>query len=272
MKTKAILTTVVFFMLIGHNAQAQFLKKLKEKVEDRVEQTVINKTAEKAADKASKSMDKVFDVNLAGGKKGKKVTPTNLPESFDFDYKYQLKLTTSQGEMNMDYLLKRGASYMGVSMDVGPQMLMVMDGGENITYMFMDMGDNKICTATSLDISDEVDDEITGLEKYTITTLPNKTFLGFDCEGIQMEDDDYVFVMYYTNEAEVSFNDVFKTDPDRIPPALQRHFENNQNALMMYMDMKDKKNKGKKNTSGTMECTLLEASDYQFNTAGYKIM
>lgn len=272
MKAKISLITATLFMLVSHNTEAQFLKKLKQKVEDQVEQTVINKTAEKAANQASKSMDKVFDPNFGGGKKGKKVTPTNLPESFDFDYKYQLKLTTNQGAMNMDYMLKKGASYLGMSMDAGPEMFMVMDGGENINYMFINSGGNKICTATSLDVADDMVDELNTLENYTITTLPNKTFLGFDCEGMQMENDEYVFIMYYTNEAEVSFNDVFKSDPDRIPPALKSHFEKNQNALMLYMDMKDKKNKGKKNTSGTMECTLLEATSFQFSTSGYTAM
>ena len=259
-------------MLISYHAEAQFLKKLKQKVEKNLEETVINKSAEKASDKASESIDKIFDFKFGDGKKGERVTATNLPASFDFDYKYILKINTREGDMDMEYLLKRGASYLGVSMDIGPQMLMVMDGSENITYMFMGSGDNKICTATSLVNTDDADDEINNLENYTVTTLPNKTFLGFDCEGIQMENEEYVIIMYYTNEAEVSFNDVFKTDPNSIPPALQSHFENNQNALMMYMDMKDKKNKPKKSTSATMECILLEAIDYQFDTSGYITM
>lgn len=259
-------------MLFTNHAEAQFLKKLKKKVEDRVEQTVINKTAEKASEKASKSMDKVFDPNFGGGKQGKKVVPQNLPESFSFTYKYQMTMTTSEGDMKMNYLLKPEASYLGVYMDVGPQMFIVMDGEENISYMFIDSNDNKICTATSLDITDDLDDELNDLNNYTITTLPNKTFLDYDCSGMQMENDDYVFIMYYTNEAPVSFNDVFKTDPDRIPAALRSHFKDNQNSLMMYMDMKDKKNKGKKNTSGTMECTLLETTDYELSTAGYMLM
>lgn len=272
MKTKLSLVAALIFMLFTTNSEAQFLKKLKKKVEDRVEQTVIDKTANKAAEKASKSMDKVFDPNLGGGKQGKKIIPENLPESFRFEYKYQMTMTTSEGDMKMTYFLKPGETYLGITMDVGPKMFMVIDGEQNINYMFLDSKDTKICTATSLDISEEIDDEINDLSDYTITNLPNKTYLGFDCPGIQMENEDYVFIMYYTTEAEVSFNDVFKTDPDRIPVALRSHFKDNQNSLMMYMDMKDKKNKGKKNTSGTMECTLLETIDYQLSTEGYLLM
>ncbi len=265
------LLTLLIIGLLSQNVQAQFLKKLKKKVEDRVEETLINKTAEKASEEASKSLEKVFDPNF-GGNLGQRVTPENVPERFSFDYKYQLKMTTSEGDIKMDYFLKPDASYLGISMNVGQQMFMVIDGEQNISYMFLDSKDSKICTATSLDMTEGLDDELNDLNTYTITKLPNKTFLGYDCPGIQMENDDYVFIMYYTNEAPVSFNDVFQKDPDRIPLALRSHFKDNENSLMLYMDMKDKKNKRRKNTSGTMECTLLEPSSFDIVTAEYKLM
>ena len=274
MKTKMALISLLLSMAMVQTTNGQFLNNLKKKVEQRVEQTVINKTANKAAETASSSMDKVFDSNFWGaGKMGNKITPKNIPSNFDFEYTYQLTVSTSEGNMKMDYLLKPGASYLGMKMDMGSQMFMVMDGGENLNYMFMESGGNKIVTVTALDVSEIIngnDEGMNNLENYTITKLPNKTYLGFDCEGIQMENDAYVFVMYYTNEAEISFNDVFKTDQGRIPIALQSHFKENQNALMLFMDMKDKMKKGKKNTSGTMECTLLEASNFNFSTIGYQ--
>lgn len=272
MKTKMVIAGLMLSMVCAPTVNAQFLSKLKKKVEQQVEQTVINKTANKAAEQASKGLDKVFDPQIGGGKRGKKITPQNVPANFDFTYKYQLTLSTDKGNMKMNYLLKPGASYLGMRMDIGSEMFMVMDGGENINYMFINSGGNKICTATAIDVSEEFDDDMNNLENYTITQLPNKTYMGFDCQGMQMENEEYTFIMYYTNEAEISFNDVFKGDPDRIPSALKSHFNENQNALMMYMDMKDKKNKGKKNTSGTMECTLLEPSNFDFNTSGYQIM
>lgn len=130
----------------------------------------------------------------------------------------------------------------------------------------------KFCKATSLDVSGNFESEQNLLEDYTITTLPNKTFLGYDCEGTKMENDDYRFIIYFTNEPEFSFNDVFKTDQSQIPESMKSFFKNNKNALMMYMEMKDKKNKGRKNASGTMQCTLLEPTDFKINTSEYKFM
>ncbi len=272
MKTKIFASVCFAFILLMPDAQAQFLERLTKKVEKKVEQTVINKTADKAAQKTSQSMDKVFEPNLGGMSSGKKVTPTDVPGSFDFDYHYQMTMTTSQGQIEMDYYLKPNAPYLGVKMNQGMEMFMVMDGEKNINYMFMQSGGSKIGTATSLDASDMTDTDDYDASDYTVTDLPNKTFLGYDCEGKKMENEDNVIIIYYTNDAEVSFNDVFKTDPERIPDAVKSQFEGAEGALMMYMEMIDKKNKGKKNTTGTMECTLLEPTNFSFNTSGYRFM
>ncbi|MEA1787207.1 DUF4412 domain-containing protein [Arenibacter sp. GZD96] len=273
MKTKMIIVSALFFsMVFMETSEAQFLKKLKNRVEQTVEETVINKTANKAAEKASRSMDKVFDANLGSGKQGKRVVPENIPGSFDFEYQYRLTMTTDKGAMDLDYFLTPGASYLGSKINAGMEMFMVMDGDENITYMFMDSGGNKMATATQVDLSDIEEDDEFDTSGFTITDLPNKTYLGYDCIGKQMENADYVFTLYFTNDALISFNDVFKTDSDRVPPALRSQLKDYEGALMMYMDMKDKKNKGKKNTSGTMECTLLEPVNFSFNTSGYTFM
>ncbi|PKP27034.1 MAG: hypothetical protein CVU03_00345 [Bacteroidetes bacterium HGW-Bacteroidetes-2] len=276
MKKYFFLLTSLFFLTGVSNVNAQFLGKLKKKVEDRVEQTVINKTADKAAQKTSKTMDKVFDPNLGGGKAGKKVTPQNVPASFDFEYQYRLTMTTatSKTKMNMDYFLKPGARYMGAEMSQAQNAFMIMDGLTNINYMFIKSGENKIATATAINGDDFLDDEPDNVnyDDFTITDLPNKTFLGYDCKGKKMESNEYIFTLYFTNEAPVTFYDVFKMDSDRIPAAIKNQFEEGEKATMMFMEMKDKLNKGKKDKSGTMECTLLEPKSFTFNTNGYKFM
>lgn len=277
MKTKNIIASAVLFMMISYSAEAQFLKKLKKKVEDRVEETIINKTSEEAAKKTDKSLDKVFNPDFSS-KEPKEVNKEDVPKYFDFEYKYQLTFTYENYENEIDYFLKPGASYLGVRPSAGSEidMFTVMDGKENTHYMFMDMEGQKIVKTTSLDVSGSLDDEgnVNVLNDYKITKLPNKTYLGYDCEGVKMENDEYKLIIYFTNEAKISFNDVFKTDPTRIPETMKGFFNDNKNALMMYMDMdmKDKKNKRKRNTSGTMECTLLEPTEFKLKTSGYKFM
>jgi hypothetical protein len=271
MKTVSSLSLIIVIFCSSTISNAQFLNKLIKSVEDKVENTVINKTSDKAADKASSGLDKLFDPQFGSKKAGKKVDPTNLPNSFEFDYQYRMTMTTKQGAIDMDYFLKPGAPYLGIKMNMGTEMFMVMDGEENINYMFMDMGQNKFGTATSINSADMLDDE-DAINDYTFSDLPNRTFLGFDCKGKRMEDKDNVIIMYYTNEAEISFNDVFKSDSERFPEAIRNQFKDAEGALMMYLEMEDKVNKGKKNTSATMECTILQPSSFTFKTAGYTFM
>ncbi len=229
MNKHLLLILSITFLSTGFEAEAQFLDRLKKSVEKKVEQTVINKTADKAAQKTSNTMDNVFNPQLGGGKAGKKVTPTNIPGSFEFEYLYRMTMTTNQGAMDIDYYLKPGATYMGAKMNAGMDMFMIMDGHENITYMFMESGGNKIGTATSVDLSNMPEDD---MNDYTITDLPNKTFMGYNCVGKKMENPEYVFIMYFTPDAPVSFNDVFKSNSEQIPPALRKHMQQYEGALM----------------------------------------
>ncbi|WP_262733661.1 DUF4412 domain-containing protein [Gaetbulibacter sp. NE] len=267
---------IVFFLLLGltQTSEAQFLKKLKKRVEEKVEQTVVEKTADKASEKASNSMDKIFDINLKNTQaKGKKVDAKNVPDSYHFSYKYQMKMITSSGEMDVDYFLEPDATYMGMKMDAGMPFFMVIDDDANATFMFMESGGNKVVTATSLEMNEDLEDiediESPSLEDLTITDLPNKTFLGYDCIGKKFENDEYAFVSYSTVDAPVSFDQVFKSEMDRYPEPIKEQFKNYKGALLMHMEMIDKTNKGKKNTSGTMECVAIEALDYKFSTKDY---
>jgi hypothetical protein len=274
---KTSFISALFLVFLGNSIQAQFLDKLKKSVEEKVEKVIIDKTSDKAAQKTDKTLDKVFDVKLGGDKQAKKITLENIPISFEFNYQYRLTITTAQGKnkMNMDYFLKPKATYMGTKVDqmTEQEVFMIMDGQANINYMFIESGDNKIVTATSID-GDEiiVENQDYNYDAYTFTDLHNKTFLGYNCKGKKMENNEYLFIMYFTNEAPISFNDVFKTDTDRMPEAIKNQFKEGENGTMMYMEMKDKLNKGKKDKSGTMECTLMEAKSFTFNTTGYKFM
>ncbi len=275
MKTKVTILILSIFLLSQANLQAQFLKKLGKKVENKVENTVINKTSNKAGKETGKAVDKVLEPEKNTDKDTKKSKTTSttkqLRSSYEFDYQYRLTMTTTQGKMDIDYFLKPGASYLGTKMNQGVEMFMIMDSDSNTNYMFMDSGGNKIATATSIN-GNEIINASKNDNDYTITDLPPKTILGYNCIGKQMENDEYLIKMYYTTKAGISFNDVFQSGNDQIPDAMKAHFNSADGALMMYMDMIDKKNKGKKSSSATMECTLLQPKKFNFSTAGYTMM
>lgn len=283
MKNPIFTIALISAFLFSTNSQGQFLKKLGKKVEDRVENTVINKTSNKAGKETGKAVDKVLEPETNTEKSTKKTKKTtkkskknkstsqNFSSSYDFDYQYRLTVTTSKEKMDIDYFLKPNASYMGTKMNQGIEMFMVMDGDANSIYMFMETAGRKIATSTSLGGNDIINSSNRD-DDYTITDLPPKTIMGYKCLGKQMENDEYVIEMYYTTEAEVSFNEVFKSNNDQIPDAMKAHLNDVDGGLMMYMDMVDKKNKGKKSTNTTMECTMLEPNNFTFNTDGYTQM
>jgi hypothetical protein len=256
-------------------ANGQFLNELKKRAQERAEIVVIDKTADKAGDVTAKSMDKILNPNLDGlmKGKGKKVDRMDLPDGYEFSYKYRLKMTTQEGIIHFDYYLNPGASYMGVKIDMGTDMFIVMDQGRNVNINYFNMGETSMASATStLEISEEDLNGNEDLNDYVLTDLPNKEFLGYDCIGKQMENEEWKFIMYMAPDMEVSFQDVFTQDHNKLPPAMQSYADQLGNSLMMYMSMEDKKNKKKKNLSGIMECVEIEQMYFSIDNGSYQFM
>lgn len=266
---KKILLFICAVMMLGLEAEAQFLKDLKKKVEERTKDVVEYKVAEKAGQTTENAMDKILNPNfkgLGGNKIGKPIDSATLPDSYSFQYRYALKVNTSEGDMTINYYLNESASYMGIKMDAGMDFFMVMDDENKVMVSFI----NDQAIATSLDIGEEIDEEEVNnfnYDDYTITELPNREFLGYDCIGRKMESEEHTFIMYMAMDMPVAFNnEVFESGPNALPAELRSLQSDYQNGLMMYMEFIDKKNtKKKKNTSGIMECVAYEPVELQVN-------
>ncbi|WP_027125888.1 DUF4412 domain-containing protein [Gelidibacter mesophilus] len=262
-----ILLVGFFSLCFIPTSQSQFLKRLQKRVEQKVENAVIEKTANKAAEKASQSMDKMFDINPFGAGK-EKADPSLVASSYDFTWKYSLKMSTAEGEIVFDYYLKPDAPYFGFTSAMMANMFTVMDNEHNIMAMFMGSDGNNIGMVNKmpdLDI-DEVNQET---EKFTFETLPNKTINGYDCKGVKAVNDGYEMIMYFTTDAEVSFDDIYKNSKTKIPDALKDYFNPDDKVLMIHMDMKNLKNKKE---NATMECIGLEEVKKSIKKADYKFM
>ncbi len=162
----------------------------------------------------------------------------------------------------MDKLLNPDLSGLmnrsGKKIDMGMDMSMVFDEGNNVLLTFV----NGMPIATEMDSGESFDeDELDFYNDYTFIELPNREFMGYDCIGRQMENNEYKFIVYIAPDMEAGFGNVFKSDRANLPPAMQKMSEEYENGLMMYMEMVDKKNKKRKNTSATMECVAFEPSD-----------
>lgn len=249
------------------DVNAQFLKKLKKRVEQRVEDAVIEKTANKAAEKATQSMDKIFEINPFGGS-NEKADPALVADSYDFTWKYTLKMSTKEGEIVFDYYLKPDVAYFGFTSAMMNNMFTVMDNDQSVMAIFMDSKGNNIGMVNQIpeiDIGDA--DDVS--ENFTFETLPDKTINGFDCKGVKAENDGYEMTMYFITDAEISFDDIYKNSKTKIPDVLKDYFNEDDKILMIHMDMKNLK---KKKESATMECIGLEEIQKTINKSDYKFM
>ena len=247
-----VVTVLVSFGI--SQSQAQFLDKLKKRVLDKTEDMVIdkaaNKVADKAADKTGEAMDQLLNPDFGSimNPIGTKVDISTLPATYNFDYRYAMKVNTGEGEMGMDYYLNKTQPYMGMKMNMsgqeGADMAMVYDEGNKV--IFTNVGGMAI--ATEMDLSKVVDEEEADIyNDYTFKELPNRKFLGYDCVGREMENDEYKITTYIAPDMEAGFGNMFKSEHANLPPAMQKFSDQYKNGLMMYMEMVDKKNKGKKN-------------------------
>ncbi|WP_178986760.1 DUF4412 domain-containing protein [Winogradskyella helgolandensis] len=259
-----VLVLVVFLM---PNANAQFFKKLKNRVEEKVENAVIEKAANKASEKATKSMDKAFDTNPFGGSK-ENADASLVADSYDFTWKYSLKMTTKEGEMVFDYYLKPGASYFGFTTAVMESMFTVMDNENKVTVMFLESEGNNIGMVNQMPELD-IEEENNESDQFKFEVLPEKTVNGFNCKGVKATNEEYEMVIYFTNETEVSFDDIFKNKTTKIPTQLKDYFDPNEKTLMISMDMQNLK---KKQESATMECIGLEDVKRNMEKSDYKFM
>lgn len=197
-----------------------------------------------------------------------------LNDTYNFDYIYKLEMTSKKDVIEFDYYLKKDAGYFGFDLPTisksqeGVKMFTVIDNDNEVTAMFMEMMGKKMLKKSKLKLSDFDSDDNSD---YKMEKIGSKTILGYNCDGFVMEDDKSKLTFYMTNEAPVSFNQIWDTGKAKLPkgfnPAWMEKYA--ENGLMMEMQYVDKK-KSKHNM--TMECVGLEKTDFSIQTSDYGSM
>lgn len=270
-----LLITIMFSTTLS--SEAQFLKKLKNKVQNSVEQVVTDRVANEAANQAGNVLDSIMTF---GGKSYKtfpvgteSASMDDVPDAYHFEWVYAIRINTNraQGELDIDYYLKKKAPYWGAKINQGMELMMVYDQSRSLTVMFMETEGNKIASVTKIPDTPamiaEENDENADLSNYTIREIPGKNILGYSCKGFEIENHKYRFIIYNTFETEVSFSDVYgKSDqfPQGFDPNWLKDGENE--GLIMEMTVIDKENE-----SGNMkmECTWLEPISLYLKKSDY---
>lgn len=266
---KKVLLTGILVAFIAMPVQAQFLKNLQKKVSKQVENTVTNKMADKAAEEAGKSVDNMLNFSIGDGfaKGYEPIDYAEIPEVYEFDWVYVVKIETVQGDMTINYLLKKDAPYFGFRLPEN-EMQMVMDPSRNMNVMYMNSEGNKMVMATK--IPEISPGEMAGNseeDEFNFKKIGNKTIMGYDCSGYQGENSDMVLTFYVTNEPDINFGDFYKSDKSNLPKGFDPKWIEDGNGIMMQMIMEGKKN-SKDNT--TMTCVALERKLSTINKSDYK--
>lgn len=272
--------TLILCFGVQVSADAQILKRLKKKAAESVEESATKRMEKKTEEEIEKAMDEIFESNQKQAKKNPNQAPYDTQpmrssssdkkpaSSYVFDYRLIAEMHfDGQKDMGMDYLLSSKGKYYAMEMNQGMQMLMVTDVDRNVMFQFMDYGANKMMMAQDLTI-DEIEEQ-EQIENTKFNTIPNKTIMGYDCEGIEMINDEMHTKIYFTKKAPVSFT--FFNDPEQsqnlaIPKEVKALIDDD--VLMLEMEMEDL-------TEGfkvIWRAKSLAKSSRKIETAGYQKM
>jgi len=258
MRTFFVIVVILFGVV--YSAEAQFLDRLKKRVIDEAERVVIDKTADKTTEKVGAAMDKVLSPDLGIDnifeEIGNPMDTDLLPEVYRFDYLYSMKIKNEGRELLFDYLLSKDESYMAMKPNAGADIVMVIDEANNA--MVTVAGGQ----AFAMKMPEETDDTSATDEEYKFTQLPNRTFLGYDCIGYRMENEEHLLTIYFAPDMDASFDNLFKRKQTNIPPQMQLIANQYKNGLVMYMEMEGKNKKEKKDeVSIILECVTFKKNN-----------
>lgn len=272
MKNLIYLGLVIFLMAGTTPAEAQFLKKLKDKVEKKVEEAATENISNKAANETDKTLNNVWQKQLENPNFNMgmdMVDPAEIPAGYDFDWEYTLQMNTTEGKMEMVYHIKENAPYVGMKIPQAENMFTVLDSDKNMTVIYMNSEENKMVMATRFDVSEAETEQENPYQEMEFEEIGTKTILGYECQGYRSENAENIFEFYVTDEAGVSFRDLYQENQKNIPKGLNAKWLRDGTGLLMEMQMKDKNNP-EKNVS--MTCTGIEKKSFSINTSDYQTM
>ena len=273
MKTRIILSTfLICGILFTTNAEAQLLKKIKDKItsatgsKEEQNDTITDTTnTENTTSEEERKMNEKMSNFFGGGLE-------EIRDTYTFSYSLVYELKTSKETMSLEYLLEPDADYFGNKMNEQQgNQLMVYDFKKNAMVTFMDNGEQKMAMKMKMPNINKMEKKFgkkvipdENEEDFEIVPIEGKTILGYKCDGYQVTSKDGVSKFWVTNEAPVTINGVYANFKSL--PKKARNYPISVNSLMLEMNYTA--NRGKKDNM-EMVCTQLKKSEFEIHKKDY---
>ena len=263
------------FLLIASNIQAQFLDKLTKRAKRAAETAAMNKAAEKAFEKAGSSEGGFLNMdNNIFGAFGGSVDPSVLPASYSYEWRYTLRVSHKQGDMDMHYHLREDGTDFASRFEMQQQtlmggMLMVMDQQRGVMAMLMHTGNEKSGQVMASDDTPvDLSESESQLGDYEFREIGTKEILGYTCQGYEMENEDYTMTMYVAFDTPVSLNKATNMDMQRMPKGFDPKWMDKVGKDNLMMEMRVD-HKHKKKFNATITCVALEREPLTIDISEY---
>ena len=253
---KSLALAVMIFAFSLDMPQAQVLKRTHKKSVPHTEQIVANETL-------SNNNNSTLKFNIIS--KGDPTNTKNLvdiPDSYTFDWNYDIKIETKEGETIINYLLKNDAPYYGMRISPSENLFMVVDQKLQLMTMFMDNDGKKMMNATQYknNVANNASNKIYEKEKYKFKKVGNKNILGYNCKGYQVENEDRVITFYITTDPDITFQGIYQSDKTHLPKNFNPEWISNNEGILMSLCME-----GMKNAKNNMTLTCIKLNKEPFS-------
>jgi hypothetical protein len=185
----------------------------------------------------------------------------NVPETYSFTWGYDLSVEVNGKKIDMTYHIEPGTSYYGRSMEIFASMIEVTDVGRNFEFKIFGK-------SARLAPYNEPRKKVLK-SSYRYTKLPDKTILGYRCIGLKAETDNEEAIIYFTNEAEAAYPELYKQLRIHNMVIALADYGFTDKSLLMLSDVTLKKKEG----HAVITCTrfekqplVLQKSDYTWSS------
>ncbi len=126
-----------------------------------------------------------------------------VPEKYTFSWAYDLSVEVNGQKVDMTYRIQPDSTYFGYAMKMLPGVLSVTDLKRKLTFKTF----GRRATLSALE---QKPDRKPPIAKYQYTKLRDSTILGYRCIGIKAESERETAILYFTNEAETAYPELYK--------------------------------------------------------------